>query len=189
MVNGGRACVNLANVGRKPYIPFSDLVSQLMIKIGFNMRGEVIWNKGSSAGVSMAWGSFQSASNPVLRDVHEYILIFSKGEYGRPAAGKVSTITREQFMEWTKSIWTMPTESAKRVGHPAPFPEELPYRLIELYSYKNDIILDPFVGSGTTALAALKSERRYIGYDVDKEYVKLAERRLRAYKTQEKLDF
>jgi site-specific DNA-methyltransferase (adenine-specific) len=189
LVNGGRACVNLANVGRKPYIPFSDLVSQLMIKIGFNMRGEVIWNKGSSAGVSMAWGSFQSASNPVLRDVHEYILIFSKGEYGRPAAGKVSTITREQFMEWTKSIWTMPTESAKRVGHPAPFPEELPYRLIQLYSYKNDIILDPFVGSGTTALAALKSERRYIGYDVDKEYVKLAERRLRAYKTQEKLDF
>jgi site-specific DNA-methyltransferase (adenine-specific) len=189
LVNGGRACVNLANVGRKPYIPFSDLVSQLMIKIGFNMRGEVIWNKGSSAGVSMAWGSFQSASNPVLRDVHEYILIFSKGEYGRPAAGKVSTITREQFMEWTKSIWTMPTESAKRVGHPAPFPEELPYRLIQLYSYKNDIILDPFVGSGTTALAALKSERRYIGYDVDKEYVKLAERRLCAYKTQEKLDF
>jgi site-specific DNA-methyltransferase (adenine-specific) len=101
----------------------------------------------------------------------------------------VSTITREQFMEWTKSIWTMPTESAKRVGHPAPFPEELPYRLIQLYSYKNDIILDPFVGSGTTALVALKSERRYIGYDVDKEYVKLAERRLRAYKTQEKLDF
>jgi len=189
LVNGGRACVNLANVGRKPYIPLSDLVSQIMIKIGFNMRGEVIWNKGSSAGVSMAWGSFQSASNPVLRDVHEYILVFSKGDYGRSFKEKVSTITREQFMEWTKSIWTMPTESAKRVGHPAPFPEELPYRLIQLYSYKNDIILDPFVGSGTTAVAALKSERRYIGYDVDKEYVKLAERRLRAYKTQEKLDF
>jgi site-specific DNA-methyltransferase (adenine-specific) len=189
LVYGGRACVNLANVGRKPYIPFSDLVSQLMIKIGFNMRGEVIWNKGSSAGVSMAWGSFQSASNPVLRDVHEYILIFSKGEYGRPAAGKVSTITREQFMEWTKSIWTMPTESAKRVGHPAPFPEELPYRLIQLYTYKGDVVLDPFMGSGTTAVAALKAERRYIGYDVDKEYVKLAERRLRAHKSQVGLEF
>ncbi len=189
LVNGGRACVNLANVGRKPYIALSDLVSQMMVNIGFNMRGEVIWNKGSSAGVSMAWGSFQSASNPVLRDVHEYILVFSKGEYGRASTEKVSTITREQFMEWTKSIWTMPTESAKRVGHPAPFPEELPYRLIQLYCYKDDIILDPFMGSGTTAVAALKAERRYIGYDVDKEYVKLAERRLRAYKTQEKLDF
>jgi site-specific DNA-methyltransferase (adenine-specific) len=189
LVNGGRACVNLANVGRKPYIPFSDYLSQMMIKIGFNMRGEIIWNKGSSAGVSMAWGSFQSASNPVLRDVHEYILVFSKGEYGRPAAGKVSTITREQFMEWTKSIWTMNTESAKRVGHPAPFPEELPYRLIQLYSFKNDVILDPFMGSGTTALAALKTGRRFVGYDIDKEYVRLAERRIREYKLQDTLEF
>lgn len=189
LVNGGRACVNLANVGRKPYIPFSDLISQLMIRIGFNMRGEIIWNKGSSAGVSMAWGSFQSASNPVLRDVHEYILIFSKGEYGRPSTGKVSTITREQFMEWTKSIWTMNTESAKRVGHPAPFPEELPYRLIQLYSFKNDVILDPFIGSGTTALAALKTGRRFVGYDIDKAYVRLAEKRIRAYRAQEILAF
>ncbi len=189
LVNGGRACVNLANVGRKPYIPFSDYLSQLMMKIGFNMRGEIIWNKGSSAGVSMAWGSFQSASNPVLRDVHEYILVFSKGEYGRLAAGKVSTITREQFMEWTKSIWTMNTESAKRVGHPAPFPEELPYRLMQLYSFKNDVILDPFMGSGTTALAALKTGRRFVGYDIDKEYVRLAERRIRGYKLQDTLEF
>lgn len=189
LVNGGRACINLANVGRKPYIPFSDLLSQLMIKIGFNMRGEIIWNKGSSAGVSMAWGSFQSASNPVLRDVHEYILVFSKGEYGRIQNGKQNTITREQFMEWTKSIWTMNTESAKRVGHPAPFPYELPYRLIQLYSFKNDVILDPFMGSGTTALAALRAGRKYVGYEIDKAYLKLAEKRLRAAKAQELLEF
>lgn len=189
LVNGGRACVNLANVGRKPYIPFSDMLSQMMIKIGYNMRGEIIWNKGSSAGVSMAWGSYQSAANPVLRDVHEYILVFSKGNYGRSQNGKVNTITREQFMEWTKSIWLMNTESAKRVGHPAPFPEELPQRLIQLYSFKDDVVLDPFIGSGTTALAALKAGRRYVGYDNDKAYIKLAERRLRAVKEQQVLQF
>jgi site-specific DNA-methyltransferase (adenine-specific) len=189
LVNGGRACVNLANVGRKPYIPFSDVLSQLMTKIGYNMRGEIIWNKGSSAGVSMAWGSYQSAANPVLRDVHEYILVFSKGEYGRSQDGKVNTITREQFVEWTKSIWTMNTESAKRVGHPAPFPEELPQRLIQLYSFKGDVVLDPFMGSGTTALAALKAGRRFVGYEIDKAYIKLAERRIRAVKEQQVLEF
>ena len=189
LVNGGRACVNLANVGRKPYIPFSDMLSQMMIKIGYNMRGEIIWNKGSGAGISMAWGSYQSAANPVLRDVHEYILVFSKGEYGRSQNGKVNTITKAQFMEWTKSIWLMNTESAKRVGHPAPFPEELPQRLIQLYSFKDDVVLDPFMGSGTTALAALKAGRRFVGYDVDKTYIKLAERRLRAVKEQQVLQF
>lgn len=189
LVNGGRACVNLANVGRKPYIPFSDLISQLMIKIGFNMRGEIIWNKGSSAGVSMAWGSFQSASNPVLRDVHEYILVFSKGDYNRTSKDKVSTITREQFMEWTKSIWNFSTESAKRVGHPAPFPVELPYRLIQMYSFKDDVILDPFMGSGTTAIAAMKSGRRYVGYEIDKEYYKRGEERLNTFKDQQVFEF
>ena len=136
LVNGGRACINVANIGRKPYIPLSDLISKIMIEIGFNMRGEIIWNKGAGAGTSMAWGSWQSATNPVLRDVHEYILIFSKGDYQRKNGVKENTITREQFMEWTKSVWTMNPESAKKVNHPAPFPEELPYRLIQLYSFK-----------------------------------------------------
>lgn len=104
LVNGGRACINVANIGRKPYIPLSDLISKITIDIGFNMRGEIIWNKGAGAGVSMAWGSWQSASNPVLRDVHEYILIFSKGDYQRKQNGKENTITKEQFMEWSKSI-------------------------------------------------------------------------------------
>ncbi|MFH0990855.1 MAG: site-specific DNA-methyltransferase [bacterium] len=189
LVNGGRACVNIANVGRKPYIPLSDSISKMMIDIGFNMRGEVIWNKGSSAGVSMAWGSYMSASNPVLRDVHEYILIFSKGDYNRSSEGKENTITREQFMEWTKSIWNFSTVSAKRVGHPAPFPFDLPYRLIQLYSYTGDIILDPFMGSGTTGLAAMNAGRHYIGYEIDKEYYKRGEDRLNAFKDQQVLDF
>lgn len=187
LVNGGRACVNLANVGRKPYVPLSDFVSKIMLDIGFNMRGEIIWNKGSSAGVSMAWGSYLSAANPVLRDVHEYILVFSKGEYSRSQKDKVSTMKKEQWMEWTKSIWNFSTESAKRVGHPAPFPEELPYRLVQLYSFKDDIVLDPFMGSGTTALSALKSGRKYVGYEIDKEYHKKAEDRLNAFKDQQVL--
>ncbi len=127
LVHGGRACINIANIGRKPYIPLSDYISQIMITCGFDMRGEIIWNKGAGAGVSTAWGSWQSASNPTLRDVHEYILIFSKGTYKRDSHDKKSTITKEQFIEYTKSIWTMNTVSARKIGHPAPFPEELPY--------------------------------------------------------------
>jgi modification methylase len=189
LVNGGRACINVANLGRKPYIPLSDYLSQIMIEIGFKMRGEIIWNKAASASPSTAWGSWQSASNPILRDVHEYILIFSKGEYKRGRTKeemdkRKNTISKEQFMEWTKSIWTMNAESARRIGHPAPFPQELPYRLIQMYSFTNDVILDPFIGSGTTAVAALKSDRFYIGYDTDSNYIKLAERRLESIQSQ-----
>lgn len=178
LVNGGRACINVANVGRKPYIPLSDYLSRIMIDIGFNMRGEIIWNKASSASPSTAWGSWKSASNPILRDIHEYILVFSKGDYKKNRKNKENTISRDDFIEWTKSIWTMKAESAKRIGHPAPFPEELPHRLIQLYSYKGDVILDPFMGSGTTALASLKSDRNFIGYEVKEEYVRLAYDRL-----------
>lgn len=189
LVNGGRACINVANLGRKPYIPLSDYISRMMIDIGFNMRGEIIWNKASSASPSTAWGSWLSAANPILRDIHEYILIFSKGDYNRIAKGKQNTITKEQFMEWTKSIWTMNAESARRIGHPAPFPEELPYRLIQLYSFKGDVVLDPFIGSGTTGLAALKCERRFVGYDISEEYIKLANNRINAYKNQTVMSF
>lgn len=185
LVYGGRACINVANLGRKPYIPLSDYISQMMIDIGYLMRGEIIWYKGAGAGVSMAWGSWQSAANPVLRDTHEYILVFSKGSFShKKPEDKEDTITRDQFMEWTKSVWIMNPESAKKVGHPAPFPVELPYRLIQLYTYKGDIVLDPFMGSGSTAIAALKSDRKYVGYDIDPEFVKLTEERVAPYKLQ-----
>lgn len=184
LVNGGRACVNVANLGRKPYIPLSDYISKIMIEIGFNMRGEIIWNKAASASPSTAWGSWQSAANPILRDIHEYILIFSKGDYSRVKGNKKNTIERDQFLEWTKSIWEMKAESAKKIGHPAPFPEELPYRLMQLYSFEEDIVLDPFMGSGTTALVALKTKRNYIGYDVSEQYTLLANKRLNNYKEQ-----
>ncbi len=189
LVNGGRACINVANLGRKPYIPLSDYISRMMIEMGFFMRGEVIWNKGAGAGTSMAWGSWLSASNPVLRDTHEYILVFSKGDFSRESKHRENTITKEQFMEWTKSVWTFNPESAKKVGHPAPFPNELPYRLIQLYTFKDDIILDPFMGSGTTGLASIKADRKFIGYEINEDYVSLANKRLKKEMRQLKLNF
>jgi modification methylase len=189
LVNGGRTCINVANLGRKPYIPLSDYISKIMIDIGYNMRGEIIWNKAASSSPSTAWGSWLSAANPILRDIHEYILIFSKGDYNRISTGKSNTITKEQFMAWTKSIWTMNAESARRIGHPAPFPEELPARLIQLYSFKDDIILDPFIGSGTTAVAALKSDRKFVGYDISQEYIELANKRISPLLKQTKMRF
>ncbi|MFX0095282.1 MAG: DNA-methyltransferase [Candidatus Hodarchaeota archaeon] len=188
LVTGGRVCINVANIGRKPYIPLHSYIIQIMHKIGFLMRGEIVWNKAASAGSSTAWGSWLSSSNPALRDVHEYILAFSKGSYKRPKESKEDTISRDEFLEFTKSIWEFPTESAKRIGHPAPFPVELPYRLIQLYSFKGDIILDPFCGSGTTCIAALKAQRRFIGYDIDENYVELARKRIQDFRRQRPLD-
>jgi site-specific DNA-methyltransferase (adenine-specific) len=148
------------------------------------MRGEIIWNKASSASPSTAWGSWLSAGNPVLRDIHEYILIFSKESFSRKRGHKKDTITKEDFLEWTKSVWTFPAVSARSIGHPAPFPEELPHRLIQLYTYKGDIVLDPFCGSGTACLSALKDGRHYIGYDIEPSYVKLAEKRIKEHLNQ-----
>ncbi|HMD87956.1 MAG TPA: site-specific DNA-methyltransferase [Anaerolineaceae bacterium] len=174
---GGRACINLAGLGRRPYIPMHSYIIDQMIKIGFLMRGEIVWNKGASASASTAWGSWQSASNPSLRDVHEYILVFSKETFQRNREDKENTISREDFLGLTKSVWTFPATSARKVGHPAPFPEELPHRLIQLYSFKGDIVLDPFVGSGTTCIAAAADERYFIGYDINEKYLQLAEHR------------
>ncbi len=184
LVPGGRVCINIANLGRKPYIPLHIYIIKDMIEIGYLMRGEIIWNKASSASPSCAWGSWKSAANPVLRDIHEYILVFSKKSFTRTRSNKENTIKKEDFLEWTKSVWNFPAVSAKKIGHPAPFPEELPYRLIELYTFKNDIVLDPFAGSGSTFLAALKSERKYVGYEINKEYVKLAINRIKISQSQ-----
>ncbi|MDP6869499.1 MAG: site-specific DNA-methyltransferase [Candidatus Poseidoniaceae archaeon] len=181
---GGRMVVNVANLGRKPYIPLTSHVNLIMHEIGFMHRGEIIWDKSASAGSSCAWGSFQSASNPCLRDIHEYLLIFSKGNYKLPrtkserADGRIDTIAKEEFIQHTKSIWSFPTESAKRVNHPAPFPVELPRRCIEMYTFAGDVVLDPFLGSGTTAVAAKSTGRRYIGIDLDPNYCNIAEERI-----------
>jgi site-specific DNA-methyltransferase (adenine-specific) len=186
LVPGGRACINIANLGRKPYIPLHSYLIEGMIELGFLMRGEIIWDKSASAGTSTAWGSWKSSTNPTLRDVHEYILIFSKGQFKRYKSDEsLDTISRDEFLTNTKSVWTFPTESAKRIGHPAPFPLELPYRLIQLYSFQGDIVLDPFMGSGQTAIAALKASRRFVGYDINQEYVDLATRRIEHFKVEQ----
>jgi len=182
LVPGGRLCINIANLGRKPYLPLHAYIIQDMLDLGFLMRGEIIWNKAGGGSPSTAWGSWLSAKNPTLRDQHEYILVFSKDTFTRQNPfGRKSTISREEFLEFTKSVWTFPAVPAKEVGHPAPFPVELPYRLIQLYTFEGEVVLDPFMGSGQTAIAALKSKRFYVGYEIVPEYVELAQKRIKAF--------
>jgi DNA modification methylase len=179
LVWGGRVCFNIANLGRRPYIPLHAHLIEIFEEIGFLFRGEIIWDKGDAVtGASTAWGTWSSAVNPVLRDQHEYIIVLSKGTFKRERRYKIDTIKREEFLEFTKSIWRFPPESAKRVGHAAPFPEELPYRCIQLFTFKGDVVLDPFVGSGTTCIVALKTGRHFLGIDIKEEYVKIAEQRI-----------
>ena len=174
---GGRVAVNVANLGRKPYLPLNHLVGVLRTEVGFLLRGEIIWKKAKAAGGSTAWGSWQSAKNPTLRDVHEYVLVASKASFRRERTG-TDTISKEDFLESTMSVWDILPESARRVGHPAPFPTELPRRLIQLYTFEGDLVLDPFLGSGSTAIAAVQTGRHYVGYDTDADYAALAEKRI-----------
>ncbi|HLU31886.1 MAG TPA: site-specific DNA-methyltransferase, partial [Acidimicrobiia bacterium] len=168
---GGRVAINVANLGRKPYRSLSsDVISVLQDDLGLLIRGEIVWRKARGAGGSCAWGSFRSPANPVLRDLTERVVVASKGRFDRalPRARRAelglphqATIGRDEFLEATVDVWEIPPESASRVGHPAPFPVALPRRLIELYTYRGDLVLDPFMGSGTTALAACETDRHY----------------------------
>lgn len=176
---GGRAVVNVANLGRRPYIPLSHLITARMLQIGFHMRAEIIWQKARGAGGNCAWGSWRSPANPVIRDVHEYCLVFSKGRFDRVVKG-TPTISGAEFMESTLSIWEIKPERASRVNHPAPFPVELPRRFIELYTYDGELVLDPFIGSGSTAVAAVQSGRTWIGYDLSDEYAEITRQRAAA---------
>lgn len=179
LVKGGRVCFNVANLGRKPYIPLHTYVIEDSLDAGFAMRGEIIWDKASSASSSTAWGSWKSASNPTLRDQHEYILIFSKDDFSRSnPAGRKDTISREEFLEFTRSVWKFPAESATRIGHPAPFPVELPYRCIQLYTFENEVVLDPFCGSGSACVAAVAASRNFVAYETDSRYIEIANRRI-----------
>ncbi|MCC7353853.1 MAG: site-specific DNA-methyltransferase [Anaerolineae bacterium] len=178
LLPGGRYVINIANLGRKPYIPLHRYFYEIHGEIGFLPMGEIIWQKGEGANNNCAWGSWKSAKSPRLRDIHEYLLVFSKGGFSRPDKG-ISDISGDEFMAATLSVWRqIAPESARKVGHPAPFPVELAERVIKLYSYVGDVVLDPFVGSGTTCVAAVKWERHYVGYDVSAEYCALAEQRI-----------
>lgn len=187
---GGRIAVNVANLGRKPYRSLSaDVIRILQDDLGLLLRGELIWQKGEGATGSCAWGSFRSAANPVLRDITERVIIASKGRFDRAKTVKQrqleelpyetkSTLKTEDFMGFTLDLWDIPPESARRVGHPAPFPVELPDQLIRLYTFRNDLVLDPFMGSGSTLVAAALWDRRYVGYDLDPQYVEIARARV-----------
>ena len=185
---GGRMAVNIANLGRKPYRSLSaDIIGILQDDLGMLLRGEVIWRKAKGAAGSCAWGSYLSPQNPVLRDVTERVVIASKGRFDRarkPGQRESEglpfepTIETGEFLEATVDVWEIAPESATRVGHPAPFPVALPRRLIELYTYRADLVLDPFIGSGSTAVAAVETARHYIGFDTDGDYLRLAEERI-----------
>jgi site-specific DNA-methyltransferase (adenine-specific) len=227
LVPGGRLCVNVANTDRKPYPSLVSLIDEQLRTSGQTWlhRGHIIWDKAASAGVSTAWGSFGRSSNPTLRDVHEYITVWSKDRLKLPDGGETG-ITGNQFVAWTRSIWrseelieelrkkiaekladarrrdkddawiaesiaravwsqaTIPgptvweMTTVSSVDHPAPFPIELPKRVIELYTQPGDVVLDPFMGSGSTAIAAVLTGRHYVGYELSAEYCALAEKRL-----------
>lgn len=184
---GGRIAVNVANLGRRPYRSLSKDVWVVLERLGFLSQAEVVWIKGKGASGSAAFGSFCKASRPVLRDLTERVLIASKGRFERAihwqqrqAQGLAweSTIAKEDFLAWTLDTWEIRPESATRVGHPAPFPVELPRRLIQLYTYRGDVVLDPFMGSGSTAVAAATTDRRFVGFDTEAAYCELAQRRV-----------
>lgn len=177
LLPGGRVAFNVANLGRKPYVPLNAHIARLACDLGFLMRGEIVWIKGKGATGSCAWGSWMSAGNPTLRDLHEYILVFSKQRFDRPRKGR-STISREEFMSATTSVWHIPPESARRVGHPAPFPVALVERLVHLYTFEGDVVLDPFMGSGSTALASVNANRRFVGYEINPSYRSVCMERL-----------
>jgi DNA modification methylase len=185
---GGRIAVNVANLGRRPYRSLAaDVTAILQDRLGLLLRGEIVWQKGEGASGSCAWGSFRSPTNPVLRDLTERVVVASKGRFDRALSVKQrkaaglphqSTILTEDFMALTLDVWNIPAESATRVGHPAPFPVELPAQLIRLYTFEDDLVLDPFMGSGSTLVAAAQLRRRYAGYDTDPDYVEIAKRRV-----------
>ena len=185
---GGRIAVNVANLGRRPYRSLSaDVIAILQDRLRLLLRGEVIWHKARGATGSCAWGSFQRPSNPVLRDLTERVVIASRGRFDRalPAAERArkglpsnGSSYVDEFMEATTDVWEIPPASATRIGHPAPFPMELPRRLIELYTYRGDLVFDPFMGAGTTAVAAVRTGRHYVGFDTDAAYIALAEQRI-----------
>ena len=176
--NEGRFCLNIPldkNKGGQQSVG-ADL-TVIAKKIGFRYHSSVVWNEGNISRRT-AWGSWLSASAPFVIAPVELIVILYKNKWKKTSGSKISDLNREEFMEWTNGLWTFSGESKKKVGHPAPFPIELPKRCIKLFSYVGDIVLDPFLGSGTTLIASYQLNRKVIGFEIDEGYCELAYNRL-----------
>ena len=173
----GRLCLNIpldTNKGGKKSVG-SD-ITQIAKEVGWKYQTTIIWNEGNISRRT-AWGSWMSASAPYVIAPVELIVVFYKKEWKKNYKGQ-NDISKQEFMEWTNGIWTFNGESKKRIGHPAPFPRELPKRCIKLFSYVGDTIFDPFLGSGTTLIEAKLNNRIGVGLDISKEYCKLAKNRI-----------
>jgi site-specific DNA-methyltransferase (adenine-specific) len=174
----GRFCLNIPldkNKGGQQSVG-ADLTT-IAKQIGFQYHSTIIWNEGNISRRT-AWGSWKSASAPYVIAPVELIVVLYKKHWKKTSGSKVSDIERDDFMNWTNGMWTFNGESKKKIGHPAPFPVELPRRCVKLFSYVGDVVLDPFCGSGTTLIAAVNNQRNGIGIDVDKKYCTLAKKRI-----------
>jgi len=173
----GRMCLNIPLDKNKGGIKsvYADFV-EIAKKIGYGYQSTIVWNE-QNISRRTAWGSWLSASAPYVIAPVEMIVLLYKKQWKKKEKG-TSDITKEEFIQWTNGMWTFSGESKKRIGHPAPFPLELPYRCIKLFSYIGDTVLDPFVGSGTTLISAYKLDRKAIGTEISKEYFELAKSRI-----------
>ena len=180
LAEDGRMCINIGD-GKNGSIPTHSDFIQIAKEIGFHILTIIVWNKNNSSNRT-AWGSFMNPSSPSFPRCFEYILVFRKTM--KLTHTGVATIERKEFIDWSNGLWEFNGERLSKVGHPAAFPIELPKRCIRLFTYEGDVVLDPFMGSGTTAVAALWENRKYIGFELSEEYYKLATERLEIEKTE-----
>lgn len=152
-------------------------LTKIAQSIGWNYHSTIIWNEGNISRRT-AWGSWLSASAPYVIAPVELIVVLYKGDWEKTKGTRQSDISKQDFMEWTNGLWTFNGESKKRIGHPAPFPIQLPHRGIKLFSYIRDVVFDPFVGSGTTLIAAANNNRIGVGLEIDNNYCEIAKQRL-----------
>src|SRR3989344_5468900 len=188
LVKGGRLCINIGENKRQDisYPTYTAFINNC-VEMGMLYRGTIIWNK-ESAAKHTAWGSWKSASNPHVVPRHEYIIVFSKDEWKLKNGDEKSDMTDKEFMDYTRTIWSFAPETRKKVPHPAPFPKELPYRLIKFYSFPEQNILDMFGGSGTTGVVAKQLGRNFVLIDNSVEYCDMALKRIKEEVSQMKLN-
>jgi len=187
LCEGGRLAINVASyIGRSPAYPLEAFYTLLGVQAGLLLRGGIIWDKGAAQKNSTAWGTWCSPSNPCLRDHQESILVFSKGRFDLPnPRGAKSDLCSSEFTFGTSNLWRVNPETNRT--HPAAFPVELAGRLIKLYSWPGDMVLDPFAGSGSTGVAAHNLGRMFAGCELSPVYAKLIEERLRRARAQGRL--